>query len=406
MDDNEKKEAATSGQLGPKSKKPHKQFRQDSAQPRPSDRLRDKAETSDYAARAEKKHAERMEKSAFRAERTGAKLESAVEKRNKQKPPKNPGPIKSVRKAATYELYRYAHGKIHQAEDENVGVEAAHRTELTGERVIRGTSRFVKQRIRTRPARQVRKWEKRDIKAKADLQFRKLAHDHPELRKNIISRFMQKQRLKRRYQKQAREAAKKGAKAAKKTAVTVEKIVAAVGRFVVSHPVISLIVVLLFVIIAMLQSCTGFVGLLGGGVGGTVEGVADTAETVCTQFETDLQAEIANIENARPGYDEYRYNMGTVGHNINEIMGFLMVYQAAPGDDLEAVLRSVFDEQYTLSFTEITEERETENEDGETVTEEISILEITLTSRPFAEVIASHLTPEQLAKYESYNYTP
>jgi ParB family chromosome partitioning protein len=64
-------------------------------------------------------------------------------------------------------------------------------------------TRFIKHRIRTHPARQVRKWEQRNIRAKADFQYRTMVQEHPELKSNPVSRFWQKRRLKKQYAKQA-----------------------------------------------------------------------------------------------------------------------------------------------------------------------------------------------------------
>lgn len=187
------RQAGASGQLGPKS--PDSKFRETSSISSPSERLHQGADSSGFAARRDA--ARRDAKSAYRAERTGSKLEKAKQRQAKQRPPKKPGPIKSARRTVQAEARRAVHGKIYQAEQENVGIEAAHRTELAGESALRGTSRLIRQRIRTRPARNVRKWEKRDIKAKADVQFRKLAQEHPELKKSALSRLVQKQRVKR-----------------------------------------------------------------------------------------------------------------------------------------------------------------------------------------------------------------
>ena len=137
----------------------------------------------------------RFEKSKFRTEKTGAKLDAAREKAAAQKPPK-PNPAKNVAKKAAAGVWYYAHQKIHEVEQENVGVEAAHKTELAGEKTVRGASRFVKHRIQTRPARRVTKWERRDIRAKADFEYRRMAREHPELKENAVSRFFQKQRIK------------------------------------------------------------------------------------------------------------------------------------------------------------------------------------------------------------------
>ena len=401
MSDETASGATPSGQLGPKSKIPHSKFKEYSEQPKPSDRLQEGAPPVGGAD----KESRRIEKSAFRVEKTGAKLETAIEKRNKKKPQKNPGVVKSVRKMAQYELYRYAHGKVQQAENENAGIEAAHKSEMAGERVARGTSRFVKQRNRTRPARRVQKWEKREIKAKADLQYRKLTKEHPELKKNALSRYMQKKRMQKRYQKQAREATKKGAKAAKNAAVTTEKITVSVVKFFAARPHVLLIAVIVVLLIITLQSCMGMFGALGGGGAGTVGGIGETAEAVYTQLETELQLSIDNMETSNPGYDEYRRTIGSIGHNPAELLGFLAVRDSFTEAEIDGIMRNVFNAQYTLATAELTEERETVNEDGETVTEEIRILEITLTARTFTEAIAANLTPEQLEQFNRYNYS-
>ena len=126
----------TSGQLGPKSGK----LRQDSKNPRPSERLWRDGEPplggeaagdggAPHTGPADKKAAKngtRMETSKLRMEKSGEKLNTAREKLAAQKPPKKPGLIKTVGRAAKHQTWRYVHGKIHQVERENVGIEAAH----------------------------------------------------------------------------------------------------------------------------------------------------------------------------------------------------------------------------------------------------------------------------------------
>ena len=157
-------------------------------------------------------------------------------------------------------------------------------------------------------------------------------------------------------------------------------------------------------VFVLLQSCMGSVVTIGGGIVGG-GGAAESAETIYMRFETDLQISIDNMETSYPGYDEYRRNIGPIGHNPYELMGFLAVCNSFAEDEMESVLRGVFDSQYTLATTEITESRETENEDGETVTEEVRIFDITLTVIPFADAIAPHLTAAQLERYNQYNYS-
>ena len=429
-------EAGTSGQVGPKSK--NSKYRQHSEQARPSERLRHDGDEAppreDGPGPADKKAArdgKRFEKSKYRAEKTGAKLDSAREKLAAQKPPKKPGPAKSVGRAARFQAWRYVHGKIHEVEHENVGVEAAHKTELAGETAVRGTTRFVKHRIRTRPARRVRKWERRDIKAKADFQYRTMVQEHPELKDNALSRFWQKQRIKKRYQKQAREAAKQGAK----TAVSTEKITRAVWGFVQRHPVGVLIALGALLLLIILQSCMASLTTVGNGLIGAVSSTTylssdsdiETVEANYTQLESDLRARMGRIESDYPGYDEYRYTVDEIGHDPFELASYLTTkYAAYTPSMVQAELQALIRQQYTLTTTQTVEVRyrtetrtgtytTTDPETGETETHSYTyevqvpynyyILNVTLTNNTLGAVIAANLDTEQQERYAVYQRT-
>ena len=115
--------AGTSGQSVPKSK-----FRQKSQQ-------------------------EQAAASKLRMEKRDEKREAAREKLAKQKPPKQKGPIRKAAGAAGWGVHGFVHGKLYEVEQENVGTEGAHRSELAGEVVLRHGSRFVKRKVRQgRPA--------------------------------------------------------------------------------------------------------------------------------------------------------------------------------------------------------------------------------------------------------------
>lgn len=436
----------TSGQVGPKSK--NRKYRQHSEQARPSDRLRqDEAPPGEQAddgggspntGPADKKAArdgKRLNKSKLRAEKTGTKLDAAREKLSKQKPLKKTGPVKTAGRAARFQAARYVHGKIHEVERENVGVEAAHKTELAGEKVIGGTTRFIKRRIRTRPARQVRKWESRDIRTKADFQYRTMVQEHPELKKDALSRFFQKQRIKRRYQKQAREAAKKGAKAAKKTAVTTEKIARAVVGFVKRHPVGVLIALGAFLLIIVLQSCVASMGSVGNGILGAVGSTTylssdsdiETVEANYSRLEADLRARMGRIESDYPGYDEYRYTVDEIGHDPYELASYLTTkYAAYTPATVQAELQALIRQQYTLTTTQTVEVRyrtetrtytwtETDPETGETTTYSETyevqvpynyyILNVTLENNTLGAVITANLDAEQMERFAVYQRT-
>jgi len=136
------------------------------------------------------KEIKQLEKSKFHIDKTEGKLEKAQDKLAAQKPYKPPG---LVRQLGGFVAWRYAHRKahqkIHQVEHENVGTESAHKTELAAEGGIRATSRFVKRRIRTRPARRVRKLTQKSAHAKANHAYRQLLQDNPALKKKALARF-------------------------------------------------------------------------------------------------------------------------------------------------------------------------------------------------------------------------
>ena len=203
-------------------------------------------------------------------EKRGEKLEKAKEKLAKQKPPKPPGPVRRVAGTVGGGVHGYVHGKIFEVEQENVGTEGAHRSELVGESALRHGKRFVQKKIREHPAKAVRKAESRHIKATADYHYRMAAQEHPEMRGNALSRLIQKQKIKRQYAKQAREAAKQGAKAAEKTAVTTEKLAARAVGFVKRHPVGVLLFVAVFLLLVMMQSCMSSLATLGNGTAGAI----------------------------------------------------------------------------------------------------------------------------------------
>ena len=165
----------------------------------------------------------KQERAQSRAEHSAVRLERAKEHLAAQKPRKPPGPAKRATTAAGVTLWAYGHRKIHEAEHENVGTEAAHKTELLAEAGAHKAVRYAKRRIREHPARQVERWEHRAMKADAELRYQQAAAEHPELQSSPLSRMAQKWKIKRQYAREAREAARQGAKATGKAAGTVEK---------------------------------------------------------------------------------------------------------------------------------------------------------------------------------------
>ncbi len=163
----------------------------------------------------QKSKQEQAAASKLRMEKRGEKLEAAKDKLAKQKPPKaRPHPAGGPRRwrgrprLCAWQDLRERAGKR--------GHRGAHRSELVGEAALRHGSRFVKRKVREHPAKTVQRAESKYVKATADYHFRMAAQEHPEMSGNPVSRMWRKHRLKKQYQKRAREAVKTGAAGAAK----------------------------------------------------------------------------------------------------------------------------------------------------------------------------------------------
>ena len=212
FEDEDTGQDSPSGHDGLKSKSG--KFQEDSRKSRPSDRMRqeDEADGPQDTGKAQEPEgsAEKVgskkgkyQKAQAKAEHTGEKLGKAREKLDKTEAKraakKPPGLAKKAVRGARTEAWFYVHNKIHEVEHENVGVEGAHKSELAAEAGARKLTRYAKRRWREHPARKVAKWERKDIKARANVDFQKMASEHPELASNPLSRVQQKWKLKRRY---------------------------------------------------------------------------------------------------------------------------------------------------------------------------------------------------------------
>ena len=333
------RKAGTSGQNVPKS--PKSKFRQKSQQ-------------------------EKTAASKLRMERRGDRLDKAREKLSKQKPLKRPGPVKRTGRAVRRGIHGYVHGKIYEVEQENVGVEAAHHTELAGETVLRGGKRFVRRQVRLHPRRAVLRAERRFVKATADYQYRVTAQEHPEMQGNPVSRYWQKQRLKRQYAKKAREAAKKSAKAAEETAVTTEKLAARAVEFVKRHPVGFGLALFIVLLVVGLQSCMSSMTSLGGSAVGAIGASTYTAsdadmygaEVAYCALEAELQNKLDNYESTHD-YDEYHYDLDDIGHDPYVLISILSAWHEGAWtlDEVQGTLQMLFDRQYILTEEVVRETR-------------------------------------------------
>lgn len=339
--------------------------------------------------------------------KAGKRLKIEKEVKTQRTHVKGALPMRPVKAGANLAV-GYAHKKVYQAEDENVGIKAGHRTELVGEAGLRTAYR----RHKTAPYRRVSKLQQKSARANAALAYRQALHDNPELKKNLLARVWQKRKLKRRYAKAAREAKKTG-KRAKNAAAATEKTAAGIIRMVRRHPVICAIVLLALLVFFLITSLfSSFTNLGTGSIGSLAAStyLADDqdinqAELAYTEWEADLQMEINRIPGTYPHYDEYRYNIGPVEHDPYVLMGYLTsVYQNFTYGEVEGILGELFQAQYHLAFSEETETRtRTETridpETGEEITEEVSyewrILNVKLAVTPLENLVVSRMSADQ-----------
>jgi hypothetical protein len=331
------------------------------------------------------------------------------------------------------------HNKIHSVEKDNSGVEGAHKSEELAEKGAKYGTRKIREGYRShklKPYRAAAKAEKAAEKANVSYLYQKTLHENPQLTSNPLSRFMQKQQIKRQYAKAAKtggaatakKAAENTRKAAKKTAEETRKAAAFVAR----HPAgvgIAVAALLLFIMVsAGLSSCGAmFSGMMNGVLGTSY--TSEDSNLVATENnyaakETELQQRIDNIERDNPGYDEYRYDLDNIGHNPHELASYLTaLLQSYTPQSAQTELNRVFDKQYTLTLTEEIEVRYrtetrtgtrtvTDPETGETSTETYEyevevpynyyILNVKLTNRPINSFVSELLTAEQLEMYRVY----
>lgn len=361
----------------------------------------------------QKSQQEQAAASKLRMEKRGEKLEAAKDKLAKQKPPKKPGPVRRVGRAAGGTVHGFVHGKLFEVEQENVGTEGAHRSELAGETALRHGSRFVKKKIREHPAKAVQRAESKYIKATADHQFCVAAQEHPELGQNAWKRFWQK----RQYHKQARQTA--GAGAAKQTAAATEKAGAQAVGFIKRHPVGVLLALACVLLLFIMQSCSSSLVMLGnsgaGAVGATTYPSKDEdilgAEAAYVDMEAELQNYLDTYESTHD-YDEYHFDLDGIEHDPYVLISILSVLHEGEWTlaQVQGTLEMLFDRQYILTEDVVVEVRyrtetrtDSEGNDYEVeVPYNWYICYVTLENKNLSHLPLELMGEEELARYALY----
>ena len=332
-----------------------------------------------------------------------------------------------VKEAPVHLVAGKLHKEIRETEQDNVGVESAHKSEEaveTGAYLVREGYRSHK----LKPYRKAAQAERQLEKANVNALYQKSLQENPQFASNPLSRWQQKQAIKKQYAaaKRTGQTAGNTAQAASKTgkaARTVKEKAQQAGAFVMRHKKGFLMAGVLFLITCMLMNTMSSCSMMAQSIGSVLSGTtypSDDPEMLAVEAdyaarEAQLQEEIDNIESSHPGYDEYRYDLGMIGHDPHELAAFLSaVLQGYTRQSAQAELARVFVAQYQLTLTEEVEiryrtETSTDPETGETTSEEVPyeyyILNVKLTSKPISAVASELLTPEQMEMYQVYRQT-
>ena len=370
-----------------------------------------------------KSRQEQTAASKLRMERRGEKLDAAREKLAKQKPPKKPGAVKRLAHTAGHGFHGFVHGKLYEVEHENVGTEGAHRSELAAESVYRFGRRKLRKAIREHPAKAVERAESKHIKATADYYYRKTVEEHPEMQEGgAVSRYLQKQKIKRQYAKQAREAAQQTAKAAEGTASVTGKVTEKVSAYIKEHPGGLLLLLAAFLLLVALQSCMSSLVTVGNGVAGAIGAStyaaedADLlgAEAAYCALEDELQRYL-NTYTRTHDYDEYHFDLDTIEHDPYVLISMISALHEGAWtlDEVRGTLQDLFDRQYILTEDVVVEVRyrtvtRTDSEGNDYDVEvpyNYYICYVTLENFNLSHVPVYMMSEEQLSMYALYMST-
>ena len=370
-----------------------------------------------------KSQQEQTAASKLRMEKRGEKLDAAREKLAKQKPPKKPGAVKRLAHTAGHGVHGFVHGKLYEVEHENVGTEGAHRSELAAESVYRFGRRKLRKAIREHPAKAVERAESKHIKATADYYYRKTVEEHPEMQEGgAVSRYLQKQKIKRQYAKQAREAARQTAKAAEGTASVTGKLTEKVSAYIKEHPGVLLMLLAAFLLLVVLQSCMSSLVTVGNGVAGAIGAStyaaedADLlgAEAAYCALEDELQRYLDTYTRTHD-YDEYHFDLDTIEHDPYVLISMISALNEGAWtlDEVQGTLQDLFDRQYILTEDVVVEVRyrtvtRTDSEGNDYDVEvpyNYYICYVTLENFNLSHVPVYMMSEEQLSMYALYMST-
>ena len=383
------------------------------------------------AARADKAQAKIPKKTVVKKERgfdpaTGkVKTQLRFEEVDKKKPPSKL--THAVRDAPANFVLSQVHREVRQSEDDNVGVEAAHKVEQaveSGGRLVQSAHRA----HQLKPYRAAIRAERKLEQANLDALQKKAEIDSPT--SNPVSKWQQKQAIKKQYaaakHNQAAQttakAAENTAKAAKKAAEKAEK----AGKYVWEHrrgfAIAAAILLMLAFLLNGLSSCSVMMDGVGSGIAASTYPSQDAdmlgAEAQYCAMEAELQRYLNTYESTHD-YDEYHFDLDTIEHDPYVLISIITALHQGEWtlDEVQGTLQMLFDRQYILTEDVVVETRyRTETDtwtdaDGNTHTDtyqvpyDYYICTVTLENFNLSHVPVYIMSEEQLGMYATYMAT-
>lgn len=382
-------------------------------------------------AKADKAQAKIPKKTVVKKERgfdpaTGkVKTQLRFEEVDKKKPPSKL--THAVQDAPANLILSQVHREVRQSEDDNVGVEAAHKVEQaveSGGRLVQSAHRA----HQLKPYRAAIRAEKKLERANLDALQKKAEIDSPT--SNPVSKWQQKQAIKKQYaaakHNQAAQttakAAENTAKAAKKAAEKAEK----AGKYVWEHrrgfAIAAAILLMLAFLLNGLSSCSVIMDGVGSGIAASTYPSQDAdmlgAEAQYCAMEAELQRYLDTYESTHD-YDEYHFDLDTIEHDPYVLISMITALHQGEWtlDEVQGTLQMLFDRQYILAEDVVVETRyRTETDtwtdaDGNTHTEtyqvpfDYYICTVTLENFNLSHVPVYIMSEEQLGMYATYMAT-
>ena len=382
-------------------------------------------------AKADKAQAKIPKKTVVKKERgfdpaTGkVKTQLRFEEVDKKKPPSKL--THAVQDAPANLILSQVHREVRQSEDDNVGVEAAHKVEQaveSGGRLVQSAHRA----HQLKPYRAAIRAEKKLERANLDALQKKAEIDSPT--SNPVSKWQQKQAIKKQYaaakHNQAAQttakAAENAAKAAKKAAEKAEK----AGKYVWEHrrgfAIAAAILLMLAFLLNGLSSCSVIMDGVGSGIAASTYPSQDAdmlgAEAQYCEMEAELQRYLDTYESTHD-YDEYHFDLDTIEHDPYVLISMITALHQGEWtlDEVQGTLQMLFDRQYILTEDVVVETRyRTETDtwtdaDGNTHTDtyqvpyDYYICTVTLENFNLSHVPVYIMSEEQLGMYATYMAT-